>query len=122
MCCYFEIVAIFVVVFLAIVPHSQADFEQFSVTFVGGKTVTTNYLTLERFSIVQCVEKCYNEGKNGRCSVAGYNRATQTCRLSMDSEQDVEDIPDASNGVFIFQGTLELNAVLQLYNFGFNII
>jgi len=104
---YFELIATVVVVILAAVPYSQADFQQFKATFVGRKTVSTSYRTLERLSIVQCVEKCYNEGKLGRCTVAGYNRATQTCRLSMDSSHDVEDTADASSGVFVYEGILE---------------
>ena len=46
-------------------------------------------------------EKCFEEGKKGACSVAGYNKATKVCYLSTDSEDEVVDVADELSGVFI---------------------
>ena len=102
MCWYIKTVALFTVVILSIIALSHADFQDFFATFLKRKTVATSYLTLERFSKVQCAEKCYKEGKQGRCRIAGYNKGSKVCRLSMDSQQDVLDIADDSSGVFIY--------------------
>jgi len=118
----FKLMAAVTVVIVATVFLTYADIEEFMVTFLKRKTVATSYLTLERFSKVQCAEKCYKEGKQGRCRIAGYNKDTKTCRLSMDSQQDVLDFPDDSSGVFIYQqepvvttqGIVGNNATMQL--------
>ena len=99
---HFKTVATFAVVFLVTVSKTHADIVEFMANFQKGKTVATSYQTLERFSKVQCAEKCYKEGKKGRCRIAGYNKDTKICRLSMDSQQ-VLDIADDSSGVFIYQ-------------------
>ena len=101
MFCYFKAVATIAVVILATVFPSRADF--FKATFMTRKTVATSYLTIQSFSKVQCVDRCCREGREGRCSIAGYNKATKSCLLSMDSQQDVVDSTDVSNGVFIIQ-------------------
>ena len=99
MICYFETMAAFAVISLA--TQSRAEF--FKATFISNKTVSTRYLQVTPMSKLQCVEKCYTEGKHGRCVIAGYTNATQSCHLSMDSQQDVVDVPDESVGVFIYQ-------------------
>jgi len=103
MLCYLTTVATLAVVILATVSKSNADFQEFIATFEKGKTVATSYLTIERISKVQCADKCYKEGKQGRCRIAGYNKNTKVCRLSIDSQCDVLDIADDHNGVFIYQ-------------------
>ena len=92
-----------VVVFLVTFSQSCAEIQDFEANFMKRKTVTTSYLTVERYSKVQCVEKCYKEGKEGRCSIAAYNKATRSCRLSMDSQYDLLDTSDDASGVFIYQ-------------------
>ena len=123
----FKTVTTFTVVILATVSLSHADIQEFMATFLKGKTVPSSYLTLERFSKVQCAEKCYKEGKQNRCRIAGYNKGTKTCRLSMDYQQDVLDIADDSSGVFIYppeppaitQGSQDKNATMFLLGFHF---
>jgi len=100
---YLKASVTFVVVILATVSESRADLQEFLASFKKGKTVTASYQTLERFSKVQCADKCYQEGKLGRCRIAGYNKNTKVCRLSMDSQCDILDIADDSSGVFIYQ-------------------
>jgi len=79
-------------------------FLQTPATFVAGKFVATNHTTLMPYSEIQCAAKCFEEGHNNRCSVAGYSRNTRTCYLSLDSLQNVSDVADQKVGVFIMQG------------------
>ena len=55
---------------------------------------------MQPFSAIQCLKKCFEEGRQGMCSVAEYNKATATCQLSVDSHQDVIDVADEMTGVF----------------------
>jgi len=103
---YFETMATFVVVIVVAVSLSCAEIQDFKATLLKGKTIASSYLTVERFSKVQCVEKCYKEGKEGRCSIAEYSKATRSCKLSMDSQYDLLDTPDDSSGVFIYEEPL----------------
>jgi len=68
--------------------------------FTKGKVVATSYKTIQPFSEVQCVTKCFEDGRKGMCYVAGYNKVTSTCYLSVDREQDVLDVEDDMTGVF----------------------
>ena len=52
-----------------------------SAMFVNGKAVSTSHTTLQPYSKIQCAEKCFEEGQNGRCRVAGYNKALEACYL-----------------------------------------
>jgi len=103
---YFTTMATFVVVILVAVSLSYAEIADYKANFVKGKTVATSYLTVERYSKVQCVEKCYREGMEGRCSIAEYSKATRSCKLSMDSQYDVLDTSDDSSGVLIYPVTI----------------
>jgi len=99
----FKLMSALAVLILANVCQCKADFQEFEASWLTRKTVATSYLTLERYSNIRCVEKCNAEGKQGRCTIAAFNTATMSCRLSMDSQQDVVDVPDDSSGVYIFQ-------------------
>jgi len=99
MCWYFKTVATFAVVILAIMSHSRADVYLYKATFITRKILPTKYLTIQPFSIIQCAAKCYEEERQGRCSIAGYNTATKSCFLSMDSWNDAIDFPDDSFGI-----------------------
>jgi len=67
--------------------------------FTKGKAVLTSHTTLQPYSKIQCAEKCFEEGQNGRCSVAGYNKVLKACYLSVDSLQDVVNVADEMSGV-----------------------
>jgi len=69
--------------------------------FTIGKAVSTNYKAIERFSEIQCVRKYYDERKNDMCSVAGYNRTSRVCTLSIDNQEDLVDVADDMAGVFV---------------------
>jgi len=66
-----------------------------------GKMVATSYMTLQSYSDIKCVRKCFEEKRQNRCSVAGYDKSTQTCFLSNDGPQDLLDA-DKEFGVFLF--------------------
>jgi len=69
--------------------------------FTKGKAVSTSYKTFERFSEVQCVKKCNDERKNDMCNVAGYNKTSRVCTLSIDNQEDLVDVADDMAGVFV---------------------
>ena len=66
-----------------------------------GKIVATSYMTLKSYSDIRCVRNCFEEKRQGRCSVAGYDKSTQTCFLSNDGPEDLVDA-DEKFGVFLF--------------------
>ena len=68
--------------------------------FENRKCVGTIRLTLQHYSKIKCVQKCHEESTKGLCNVAGYNKATRTCYLSMDSHQDILDVDDEMVGVY----------------------
>jgi len=67
--------------------------------FVDRKSVQTSHTTLEKYSKIKCVRKCHEESTKGLCSLAGYNKATKTCHLSVDNHHDVLDVEDEMSGV-----------------------
>ena len=71
-----------------------------SANLTKGKAVSTWHTTIQPYSEIQCVRQCFEEGQNGRCSVAGYNQSLKACYLSVDTEQDVVDVTDEMSGVF----------------------
>jgi len=71
--------------------------------FVNRKCVGTSRMTLQQYSKIKCVQKCHEESTKGLCNVAGYNKATQTCYLSIDSHQNVLDVADEMSGVYFME-------------------
>jgi len=71
-------------------------------TFTVKKCVATSHTTVQMISNIQCVEKCNKERQTGGCTLAGYNKATKTCYLSVDDPNDVMDTADEMAGVFFF--------------------
>jgi len=67
--------------------------------FAKGKAVLTSHTTIQPYSKIQCAMKCFEEGQNGGCSVAGYNKTLEACYLSLDSLQDVVEVADEMSGV-----------------------
>jgi len=49
---------------------------------------------------MQCAVKYFEEGRKGRCNVAGYNIALEACYMSVNTQQDVLDVADEMSGVF----------------------
>ena len=105
---YFTSMTTFTVVILVSVSQCTADIQELRASWMARKTVPTSYLTLERYSKIRCAERCYADGKQGKCKIAAFNKSTKTCRLSMGSQPDVMDISDDSSGVYILpQGILD---------------
>jgi len=82
-----------------------------SANFTKGKAVSTSHTTIQPYSKIQCAEKCFEEGRYGRCSVAGYNKALKACYLSVDTPQDVVDVADDMSGVYFIK-----NGESSVYN------
>ena len=99
-------VAIAVIAVLLQCSLCKAVFQTTATHLTMGKTVATHYLTLFSYSDIKCVRKCFNERKHNRCSVAGYDKATETCFLSNDGQQELLDIADEAVGVFFYPGLL----------------
>jgi len=97
-------VAIAVIAVLLQCSLCKAVFQTTATHLTMGKTVATPYLTLFSYSDIKCVRKCFNERKQNRCSVAGYDKATETCFLSNDGQQELLDTADEAVGVFFYSG------------------
>ena len=107
----------FVVVFLCTCSLSEANIKTVETTFTKGKTVATSHTVLQPVSKSQCVERCHQEEKQGSCTIAGYNKNTRACYLSVDSQHDVVDVADESLGVFFLKG----NTVYMIFLFFYNV-
>jgi len=81
----------------------SATIQSVTTRFTEKKKVATSHTTLQNFSKIKCVERCNKENRNGRCTLAGYNKATKTCFLSVDDPQDALDATDEMSGVFFYE-------------------
>jgi len=89
---------------------SEGHIEDIKTEFIKGKYVSTSHTTLQSYSKIECVKKCYEEGKKGNCNVAGYDKSTKSCHLSLDMDTDVVDAAVEASGVYIFpQGVFIFN-------------
>jgi len=98
----FDFVTSAIILFVAI-SLSNANTQSVTTMFTEKKCVATSHTTLQKISKIKCVEKCNQERQNGRCTLAGYNKATKTCYLSVDDPQDVLDTTDDMTGVFFYE-------------------
>jgi len=94
------------VMFLLTISMCNADIQTVTTRFTEKKSVATSHTTLQKISKIQCVEKCNKERQNGKCSMAGYNKATKTCYLSNDDQQNAQDTDDEMTGVFLYEPDL----------------
>jgi len=86
-----------------VISLCNANIESVTTLFTEKKCVATSHTTLQKISKIRCVEKCNQERQKGRCTLAGYNKATKTCFLSVDNPQDVLDTTDEMTGVFFYE-------------------
>ena len=93
--------AIVATVFLWTCSQCMAAVHTAQTNFTTGRRVATSYMTLQSYSKIQCLKKCFDEKRHNRCSMAGYDLATRTCFLSNDAEQDLLDA-DENVGVFFY--------------------
>jgi len=80
-----------------------ATIESVTTTFTEKKSVATSHTTLQKVSKIKCVEKCNKEKQNGKCTLAGYDKRTKTCYLSVDDPMNVLDTEDEMIGVFFYE-------------------
>jgi len=111
-----RLIATPLVLYLVTITCSEAQTQDITTSFVQSKTVTTSYATIQPYSKIQCVKKCYEEGRKGKCNIAGYNMATKSCQLSDDMEPDVLDATDEAEGVYIFPQGMFVIGILTLKN------
>jgi len=95
-------VALAAFVFLCTSSLCKATIRTTATQFIKGKMVATSYITLQPYSDIACVRKCFDEKKQNRCSVAGYHASTKTCFLSNDGQWDLLDTDDNKYGVFFY--------------------
>jgi len=90
-------------VFISAIYFANANIQQERAQLSLGKRVSSSHTAIQPYSKIQCVKKCVEEGRRGRCSVAGYDKDTQTCYLSINSMDSVMETPEEVSGVFVFQ-------------------
>jgi len=98
------------IVFLLTIVLCYATIRSVTTHFIERKRVASSHTTL-KISEIQCVRKCSKERQNGMCTIAGYNKATQTCFLSVDDPLDVLDTTDEMAGVFFYDRNLAGNYI-----------
>ena len=109
-----------VVVLVYIILQCGALIIEKDTRFVGRKCVGSSRMTLHHYSKIKCVQKCHEESTKGLCNVAGYDKGTKTCYLSMDSPQDVLDVDNESSGVYFMEtGTLNIAFLPNVHTFKF---
>ena len=118
---HFDLVKTSLILFVAI-SLCNANMQSVTTQFTEKKCVATSHTTLQKISKIKCVEKCNQERQKGRCTLAGYNKATKTCYLSVDDPHDVLDSTDDMTGVFFYEPQLTgrinilINKVLLFVN------
>ena len=90
-------------IYLLTVSLCTANIQSVITKFTEGKKLSTSYTTLQKISKIQCVERCNKDRQTGGCTLAGYNKATRSCYLSVDGPQDVLDTEDEAYGVFFYE-------------------
>ena len=98
----FNFVKSSVILFVAI-SLCNANIQSVTTKFTEKKCVATSHTTLQKISKIKCVERCNQERQTGRCTLAGYNKATKTCYLSVDDPLGVLDTNDDMAGVFFYE-------------------
>jgi len=113
----FDLIRIKLIVLAVISLQCGALLIEKDTRFVERKCVGSSRMTLQHFSKIKCVQKCHEESTKGLCNVAGYDKATKTCYLSMDSHQDVLDVVDDMSGVYFMEkGDVNLHMTSLLKN------
>lgn len=91
------------IILLSTVYVCNASIQSVTMRFTEKKAVAKSHTTLHKISKIKCVEWCNKERQNnGRCTIAGYDKRTQTCYLSDDDPMHVLDTEDEMTGVFFY--------------------
>jgi len=91
-----------------------ASIQTTQTTYTKGKMVATSHTTIQPISKIQCVERCNEESKRNRCSIAGYDKSLKACYLSVDNQTDVVNVANENVGVFFFQQSRCMNKPVVL--------
>jgi len=83
--------------------HTNANVQDVRAQLTVRKRVASSYTAIQPYSKIQCVKKYVEEGRRGRCSVAGYDKDIKTCYLSIDSKVSVMAVTNKMSGVFVIQ-------------------
>jgi len=94
--------------------------EEVTATLTSKRSVLSSHTVIQPFSKIQCVKKCVEEGRRGRCTVAGYNKDTKTCYLSINNQESVITSPDENSGIFVIQLQATGNTRILLQRFVIN--
>jgi len=116
---HFDFVKSSIILFV-VISMSNANIQSVTTEFTEKRCVATSHTTLQKISKIKCVERCNQERQKGRCTLAGYNKATKTCYLSVDDPQDVLDTTDDMTGVFFYEPVhsgIQKRFLHQIYSF-----
>ena len=88
--------------FLAAVAFAIGNVQDVQTNFEQCKAVPSSYSTITSISKIQCVKKCFEEGRKGLCNIAEYNKATRSCKLSWGRQEDLITVANDNAGVYLF--------------------
>jgi len=91
------------VVILMTIALCSTNIQEVRTQFVKNKFLSTIYATRQSISQLQCVQWCSTERKSGKCKIAGYNKYSKACSLSMDYQHNLLDVADETTGVFLME-------------------
>jgi len=90
------------IILVLVISLCNATIRNVKTKFIKKKLVTVSHTTL-KISKIQCVDICSKERQTGECTLAGYNKTSQTCFLSADDPKNVLDTTDEMSGVFFYE-------------------
>jgi len=91
------------VVILMTIALCSTNIQEMRTQFVKNKLLSTIYATRQSISQLQCVQWCSTERKSGKCRIAGYNKLSKACMLSMDYQYNLLNEADETTGVFFME-------------------
>jgi len=103
-------------IFLVTITICTGIFQRVMTKFTENKCVLTSHTTLQKISKIKCVERCNQERMNNMCTLAGYNKVTKTCYLSVDNPDDVLNTTDEMSGVFFFEQGMSPRIMILIKN------
>ena len=88
------------VVILMTIALCSANKQDVRMQFVKKKVLHTTYATKETNSELNCARWCLKDKQLGKCKMAGYNKYSKSCSLSMDNPADALDVNDEMSGIY----------------------
>ena len=100
---YTEKAATVAIVVLMTIALCSTDIQEVRTQFVKNKVLSTSYATKQHISKLNCVQWCSRDRQMGKCKIAGYNKYSKMCSLSMDNPEDALDVADEMTGIFVIE-------------------